>query len=137
MDERTDKKLEKFTGKILSDFSTDSPSIDFTTNVMAKVQEMSSTRVTEYKPLISKRIWAILVISVLGVFYYLVFGDIQTENSGNITKGLNYLSNFDSSTLLNFRVSNVLLYAFVGLAFFVSIQTFLLKNHFDKRFAID
>lgn len=137
MDERTDKKLAKFTGKILSDFSAESPSIDFTTNVMTKVHELSSARVMEYKPLITKRIWAVLAISVLGVFYYLLSGDIQTENSGGMTKALNFMPNFNASTLLNYKVSNVLLYAFVVLAFFVSIQTFLLKSHFDKRFAMD
>lgn len=137
MDKETDKQLDKFTGKILKDFPRETPSFDFTTKVMDKVDVLSSAQVIEYKPLISKKIWAVVALSVIGVFCYFVFGDVQFENPALLSKALNFMPNFDSLALPDYKVSNVFLYAFIGLAFFISIQTFLLKNHFDKRFVMD
>ena len=120
---------------MLKDFSPETPSIEFATTVMDKVEVLSSSRAIEYKPLISKKIWTIIALSVIGVFSYFVFGDVQFENTGRISKALNFIPNFDSLTLPDYKVSNVFLYAFIGLAFFISVQTFLLKNHFNRRFA--
>lgn len=137
MDKETDKQLDKFTEKMLKDFSHETPAIDFTVKVMDKVEALSSAPVIEYKPLISKKIWTIIALSVIGLFGYLVFGDVQFENTGRLSKALNFIPNFDSLTLPDYKVSNVILYAFIGLAFFISVQTLLLKNHFNKRFAMD
>jgi len=135
MDDNTDKKLDAFTGKFLKDFSSETPSLDFTKEVMSKIEAATNTTIFEYKPLISKKLWFVLAVLTIGVFSYLIFGDVQTENASTMSKKLAFLTEMNSFSLPKFQVSNILLYGIIGFTFFISIQMMVLKNHFDKRFA--
>jgi len=135
MDDKSEKKLEEFTEKLLKDFSHETPSFDFTTKVMSRVEVASNTTISEYKPLISKKIWFVLAFLVTGVFSYLIFGNVQIENYWFSAMQSYISSNLKVFNMPDFEVSNVFSYAVMGFAFFMSIQVFLLKNHFNKRFA--
>lgn len=135
MDDKVDKNLDEFTEKLLKDFSRETPSFDFTTKVMSKVEVLSDSHVTEYKPLISKKIWMVLAMLVLGAFAYLIFGDVQMESLLLSAIQSDIRSNLQVLNLPDIEISNVFLYAVVGFTFFVSIQVLLLKNHFNKRLA--
>jgi len=135
MDSNADKKLDEFTEKLMKDFSLETPSFDFTTRVMSDVEALSNSKATEYTPLISKRIWALLSICVLAVLAYLFFGDVEVESAWLLSLQEDLTPNFGSLNLPDFQVSNVLLYSVVGFTFFISIQILLLKNHFSKRLA--
>jgi len=135
MDSKTDKKLDEFTEKLLKDFSRETPSFDFTTKVMSKVEVLSDSHVTEYKPLISKKIWVVLVMLILGAFAYLIFGDVQMESTLLSALQSDIRSNLQVLNLPHFEISNVFLCAVIGFTFFISIQILLLKNHFNKRLA--
>lgn len=135
MDNKTDKKIDEFTEKLLKDFSRETPSFDFTTKVMSSVEGLSSSTATIYKPLISKRIWFLIAVLALGVFSYLIFGNNQMENYWFSATQSYVESNLKIFNVPDFKVSNVFTYAVTGFAFFMSIQILLLKNHFDRRFA--
>ena len=81
MKENANKHIDSFTKKLFKDGSTESPSFDFTTKVMSDVNALSSTNVTVYKPLISKRTWILISISVVALIAYFTFG-LQLESSG-------------------------------------------------------
>jgi len=136
MDKETDRRLDQFTGKLLKDFTQEMPSLDFTTKVMAQVEVLEKSRVDKDKPLISKRLWWIFGILVSAVFSYSIFGNVQFENSWTMPKIFDLASEISSFTMPNFRISNVFLYGVVGFTFFLGVQIFLLKNHFNKRFAL-
>lgn len=137
MDKEDDKKLDEFTGKLLRDFSLETPSFDFTTKVMSRVEGLPSSTATIYKPLISKKSWSVLAVFIVGIFSYLFFGDVQMENSWASYKILDLLPEMDSVTLPDYQISNVFLYGVVGFTFFMGVQIFMLKNHFNKRLATD
>lgn len=136
MDSKTDKKLDEFTEKLLKDFSLETPSLDFTTQVMSKVEALVDSQVTEYKPLISNRIWVVLAMLVLGAFSFLILGDVQMESTLLSAIQSDIKSNLQVLNLPDFEISNVFLYAVIGFTFFISLQILLLKNHFDKRLTI-
>lgn len=135
MDNKADKKIDEFTEKLLKNLSRESPSFDFTTKVMSQVDVASNATAVKYKPLISKRVWFVLAVLLSGIFSYLLFGNVQMENSLVFSNALDLLPEINSVTLPNYQVSNVFLYGVLGFTFFVSIQVLLLKNHFNKRFA--
>lgn len=135
MESKSDKKLNEFTDKFLKDFTFETPSFDFTTQVMSKIETLSNSRATEYKPLISKRIWVVLAMLVLGAFSFLIFANVQMESAFLSAIQSDIRSNLQVLNLLDFEMPNVFLYGVVGFTFFISIQILLLKNHFDKRFA--
>ncbi|MGI9549595.1 MAG: hypothetical protein ACR2MT_00235 [Aurantibacter sp.] len=135
MDNEMDKRLDELTGKLLKDFSGETPSFDFTTQLMARVEGLSRSRITRYKPLISKKLWLILIVLIAGIFSYLIFGNVQLEDTWASSKLLDLLPEMSSFKLPDYQISNVLLYGVLGFTFFVGVQTLVLKRHFDKRFA--
>ncbi|MEO9891712.1 hypothetical protein [Aurantibacter sp.] len=136
MDQKADKKLEEFTEKLMQDFSLESPAIDFTTKVMSRVEGLSDSKITTYQPIISKRIWWLLGISISGVIAYFTLAKNNPANSTWLsTFTFNPLQNSNTLNLINMEISSVGIYAIMGFTFFVSIQILILKNHFNKRLA--
>lgn len=131
MDKEVDKKLDRLTGKLLKDFSRETPSFDFTTKVMSRVDGLSTSKV--YEPLLSKKTWMILIVFVVGILAYAIFGNIQLENSWATFFKAESLPKLG---LLDFKMSNVLVYSIVGFTFFTVIQIFILIHQFNKRFAL-
>ena len=73
MEDHTEQHFDKLAKKVMKMSLLESPSLDFTANVMANVEARVVNDITVYKPLISKRWW--LIISVLfigGLIYSLV-----------------------------------------------------------------
>lgn len=108
------------------------PPNNFTNTVISKIEaKKQSNSVVVYKPLINRKVWFGISGTVLAVFTFLYFGntvimyDLWPERMGN-------LALFDY--MPEFLVSNIYVYAFVGLAFFTGLQIVLLKNHFNKRY---
>ncbi len=134
MKENTEQHLDKLAKKVMQSSSLESPSLDFTANIMAKVEDLAISHITVYKPLISKRSWLLISILVIGSLSYGVFG------SG--LEGLGWFDTIDFSIITNNKVteaisgitfSKTLMYAvgLCGLLFFVQIP--MMKHFFDKR----
>jgi len=134
MKEHTEQHLDKLAKKVMQSSSLESPSLDFTANIMAKVEDLAISHITVYKPLISKRSWLLISILVIGSLSYGVFG------SG--LEGLGWFDTIDFSIITNNKVteaisgitfSKTLMYAvgLCGLLFFVQIP--MMKHFFDKR----
>lgn len=131
------KKFDKYLKNTVKQMGLESPSIDFTYAVMSKVQKASlQNNSATYKPLISKKVWYALAVTLILVFSFLLYG--------NQVLGSTLFSSADSAwAALNaifekipiFTVSATVVYGFVILAIFMSVQVVLLKHHFDKRMA--
>lgn len=134
MKENDNKYLDDFTKKAIKKTSLESPSFGFTSEIMSKVTELNTSNTTVYKPLISKKIWAVIAMSFIALCVYLIL-DTNTESSSWFSS-LNFDALFDvkiSNPLSGLAVSNTLLYAiaFFGLMFCIQIP--FLKNYLDKR----
>ena len=134
MKEHTEQHLDKLAKKVMQLSSLESPSLDFTAKIMAKVEASATSSITVYKPLISKSGWLIISILVIGGLTYGIFG------SG--LEGLGWFDNIDYSIISNNKVteaisgitfSKTLMYAIglCGLVFFIQIP--MMKHYFDKR----
>jgi hypothetical protein len=134
MQDHTEQHLDKLAKKVMQSSSLESPSLDFTANIMAKVEASLTSDITTYKPLISKRAWLIILILVIGSLSYGVFGSGQ--------EGLGWFDTFDYSIIYNNKVteaisgitiSKIFAYAigFFGLVFFIQIP--LMKHFFNKQ----
>lgn len=136
MNQKTDEKLDQLTGKLLKTFSAETPSFDFTTKVMSRVEGLSTSTVTAYQPLIAKKTWMVLIIFVMGILAFAIFGNIHFENSWATFFKPESLPKLGSLALPYFEMSNVLIYGIVGFTFFTVVQIFILKHQFNKRFAL-
>ncbi|OUR95598.1 hypothetical protein A9Q87_00320 [Flavobacteriales bacterium 34_180_T64] len=137
MKENANKHIDSFTKKLFKDASMESPSFDFTANIMSQVNALSATNVTVYKPLISKRTWILISIAVLALIAYFIFGS-QLESSGWFsTIDFTVVSeNKFTEALSGFKMSKTLMYTIVFLGLMVCVQITYLKHNFDKRFEI-
>ncbi len=136
MEKETDEKLNEFTERLLKDLPLESPSLGFTTKLMSRIEVLSKSSITEYRPLISKKVWGVLGVLVFGVMAYFIFGNVQAENSWAATLQIDFLTGLELPAMPDFKISNVFFYAVIGFTFFIGIQVLFLKNHFDKRFSI-
>ena len=129
--EKDDKKIEALIDKLMSADRLEQPSLDFTTNVMSKVQAISNSTATEYKPLISRPVWMFIITAFILLVGYIIFSEPTTSS--------NLLERFDLSGFSNpfenisFNFSKTLIYAMVLMAVMFSIQVPVLKYYFNKR----
>ncbi|WP_179005659.1 hypothetical protein [Winogradskyella forsetii] len=130
--EKDDKKIEELIGKLMSTDSLEQPSLSFTDNIMSKVEAISKSTVTVYKPLIPKSVWFVILGGFVALVGY-IYLNKETKNDGWFDR-LDW-SNITVNPLENLSVdfSTTLMYAVVLLAIMVSIQVPLLKHYLDKR----
>jgi hypothetical protein len=132
-------KFDQFIQERIKEVGLEKPSLNFTNIVISKIETLREhSEVTVYKPLIPKNIWYSGAAIVIAIFAYLVYGNIDIEF--NLLPEMN-MQQIGQLNLLdrlpNLNISNIYVYAFIGLAFFVGVQVYLLKNHFDKRYSLD
>jgi hypothetical protein len=134
MEDHIEQHLDKFAKKVIQSTPLEKPSLDFTANIMAKVDAIATNSITVYKPLISKRMWFVIAVLVIGSLSYGIFG------SG--FEGLSWLDKMDFSVFSNNKItdaisgikfSKTLIYAvgLCGLVFFIQIP--MMKHYLDKR----
>lgn len=133
-----DKKsdFDSFIKEKIKSEGLDSPSLDFTSKLISKIelQKKEETAVTA-KPLISNYFWYSGAAFLLFLFTYLVYGNVEMQFSWIPELKLSRIPQLRVlEKMLTLQVSNVYVYAFIGLAFFVGIQVYILKSHFEKRY---
>jgi len=124
--------FDAFVQKRIKAEALEQPPKDFTVSVVERIEmESKASVLMNYKPLISKYTWLTLSAIILGLLCFLVFGNLAIETAWlpeiaiQNTKLLNL-----SEHLPKLALSNTYVYAFIGLAFFMGIQVYILKNHF-------
>lgn len=134
MQENVDKHLEKLTRKVMSTSTLESPSFEFKSNVMAKIEATRVSSATRYTPLISTRVWIFIGIALVAILLYIVFGDV-TVTAGWLSQiGIERFFNYEfSSPISNLNVPTTLLYAVVFFGVMLTIQIPLLKRYFNQR----
>ncbi len=137
MNEKVDKQIEKLVDRSMKTQSLESPSSNFTSMVMNQVHALKQSKVTIYKPLISKPMWFVIFVVALLIVSYIVFGMNTTETSWLSFIDLSVITdNKLSNTLSGFRVSKTVMYSVVLFGIMLFIQVPILKSYFDKRIAV-
>ncbi|MGL3001747.1 hypothetical protein [Flavobacterium sp. RSSB_23] len=134
MEASENKDLEKLVDKMMSDLTLESPSIDFTSKVMAQVAATKVSEVTLYKPLIPKSIFiAVFGFTCLLTIYLSIYGETTPESWLNF---INYEKLFNTRLLKGFTISTISMYAIVASTVMFCVQIGFLKNYFNKRIGV-
>lgn len=139
MEDNKNKELDAFISKVVKEAGFEKPAKDFTVSILSKIELIAKKNSVQYAPIISKSTWVGIVFLVIVVFAYVIFTKSATETVGwlNILN-LNKLAAFNTSLKIpELLISNTYVYGCIGLAFFVGIQVFLLKRHFEKWYTLE
>jgi hypothetical protein len=128
------EEIHAFTKKYVKEIPTETPSLDFTSNLMKKIGELQSVKSAfKYKPLISKKAWFIVFVAIIA----LVFIPFKSTNESLFTlpeMNFSFLDKLNFSGLLDsITISNTTLYIAIAFSALVFIQIFYLKGHFEKQ----
>ncbi|HEU5053099.1 MAG TPA: hypothetical protein VFT78_08295 [Hanamia sp.] len=133
MKNNEDKNIEKLVADMMASNPIERPSVDFTGAVMSAVLAPKAKSSLEYKPLISKRGWFIILAGFIALSVFLILNTevIPLNKYFNLStvhfdQFLKPFSGLNISPL----TANVLIASSVMLL----LQLFLLKRHIDKLF---
>lgn len=134
MKESEDRPIEELIDKMMKHSSLETPSFDFTSVVMGKVEAIKTSASTTYVPLISKRAWfAILSVFIVFVVYEIYLGKPEALGWFN-AMNFDFLSANKVSEIFNgIHLSKTTSNSIMIFALMLLIQIPLLKYYFDKR----
>ncbi len=132
------KELDILLKKMVKEAGLESPSVHFTDQILYKIQHVKQqSSATVYQPLISRTTWGLLAMALLGIFFYSIFGTVNSVRLWSSIENIDFLSKYDLLTkLANSPISETLSYSILGLSFFVYLQLYLLKRYMDKRVSL-
>jgi hypothetical protein len=130
MESHSEQHFDKLAKKIYNSAKMETPSLDFTSKVMAK---LVGEKVTAYKPLISKWGWLAIIVSIIGLSIYILFtGSGESAFLENVDYSL-ISDNKYAKAISSITFSKILMYAvgFLGLAWFIQVK--MLNQFLEKR----
>lgn len=130
--ENEDKKIEELVDKLMANDSLEKAPINFTDEVMSKIEVLSEAKTIVYKPLISKYVWWLLGLGFVALIVNVVLNKPSNSSSLSERYALPEIS-FDLFNNLSVDFSSTLMYATVLLAIMVAIQVPLLKQYFNQK----
>lgn len=137
MEKHFDKKIEELSDRLMKESSLEKLSFNFTDAVMKEVNQVSVSKITEYKPLISKQIWVLIASALLVVLYIIVNNSNPSET--NLFDVINFNALFEHQFITSFSsitVSKTVMYTIVLFGLMLCVQIPILKNYFDRRLEV-
>lgn len=128
----SDKNIENLIEQMMAETTLQSPSIDFTSNIMSQILVAEKPKIKPYKPLISISTWIFIGITLSTLIIYNVFF-AGTQNNLKIEKS--YTDKI-SAIVSGIHISKTLLYALLIVPFMILIQIGVLKNYFNKKYQL-
>ncbi|MHA7842905.1 MAG: hypothetical protein ACX93I_06265 [Winogradskyella sp.] len=130
--ENEDKRIEELVDKLMANDSLEKAPINFTDEVMYKIEVLSETKTIAYKPLIPKYVWWLLSLGFVALIVNVILNKPSNSSSLSERYDLPEIS-FDVFNNLSVDFSSTLMYATVLLAIMVAIQVPLLKQYFNQK----
>ena len=128
----SDKNIENLIDKMMAENTLETPSIDFTSKIMAQVLVAEKSKIKNYQPLISKTTWTFIGLALVSLIVYsFLFSGTDTQ----LETGKSYADKI-STIFSGIHLSKNILYAILVVPFMVLIQIGLLKNYFDKKYQL-
>jgi len=128
------EEIHAFTKKYVKEIPTETPSVEFTANLMKSITQLESVKSKiVYKPLISKKAWFVVFLALIAV----VFIPFNSSEEGMFTLpklNLSFLEKLSFSGVFeNLTVSNTTFIITLIFGLLMSIQIVYLKGYFEKR----
>lgn len=137
MEENKQTQLDAFLKKQLQEIPLESPSQNFTSNIMDVIQQEQSA-VIKYKPLISKKIWFVVAAAIVAVFFFIPFEKKEGGLLEKVSFDFSFLDQVNISGLFSgLSVSTTTFYALLFFAIMILIQVVYLKGYFARRIATE
>jgi hypothetical protein len=130
--ENEDKRIEELVDKLMANDSLEKAPVNFTNDVMSKIEALSETKTIAYKPLIPKYVWWLLGLGFVALIVNVILNKPSDSSSLSERYNLPEIS-FDVFNNLSVNFSSTLMYATVLLAVMVAIQVPLLKQYFNQK----
>ncbi|WP_433834652.1 hypothetical protein [Flavobacterium anhuiense] len=131
----SDKNIEQLIDKMMAEEKLQSPSIDFTSKIMANVQILEEKKRIAYKPLISKPVWIVIGMAAAILVIYVSLFSVPESNI-EIDKIGKLYSNKVSTAFSGIHFSKNIFYAILIVPVMILVQVGLLKNYFDKKYQL-
>lgn len=134
MKDNKDKHLDKLIDRVMGEMPLESPSMDFTANILSKINVLQKSEVTVYKPLISNNVWFFIGALMLGLLVYVVFKFPLEETGWFSSLEVGQLPTFKMPEVFSsITISKTFMYSIVIFAVLLFVQIPLLKKQFDKQ----
>lgn len=133
MEPHTEQHLNDLGKRIIKDANLESPSLDFTKNLMAKIEAQSSASSIVYKPLISKVGWVCIIVILSAISIYLSLSGSKDTLLFNTIDYSGLTKHKISELMSGVTISKSVIYAigFFGLVW--CIQIAIMKHFLNKR----
>jgi hypothetical protein len=128
------KELEKLIDKLMASDALESPSKDFTAQVLEKTVGAKSQQL-EYKPLLPKWVLFLAAILVMGFLVYGVNLYVTSGNSFSYFKDLDKIGMWSSDFFSKFNFSKTLTYSIAISGILICFHSLILKRYFENRLA--
>ena len=134
---KTQDELDKLIEKSMKASSMESPSAEFSSMVISRIENLSLSQAIIYKPLISKPVWIIIACSIIIYYIYLVMQLSPTRfmDFFNYKFNLSFTNKiFNVFSAIGF--STITFYAILFSLIMLLIQIPFLKYYFNKRIVL-
>lgn len=132
MNTNEDKHIEKLVDQMMKNQTLETPSFDFTTNIMNKVLESKKPQAFVYKPLIPRKIFISILTGMTILILCSLFYD--APQAMKWVPHIDFISMSTTGLIENFRFSKIATYSIVLTTVMLFIQIPLLKNYFERRY---
>ncbi|TVZ57110.1 hypothetical protein OD91_2416 [Lutibacter sp. Hel_I_33_5] len=127
------EELDAFAKKYVQEIKIEKPSVNFTANIMDVLLKKENSAIYKPVPLISKKVWFILVGMVVALFV-IPFKKSEKGLFELPEVNLSFLEKVQVPNLLeNISFSSTTIYAVFFLAIMLFAQILFLKGHFNRR----
>jgi len=129
------EELDAFAKKHIQEIKNESPSLNFTNSIMGKIiNEETSKKIFTSKALISKKVWA-LIILLLSIVVFASSRDKKESLISLPELDFSFLDKIQISNLFeSIAISNTVLISVFLFGLMLIAQLIFLKKHFSKRF---
>jgi hypothetical protein len=131
----SDKDIKQLIDKMMAEEKLQSPSIDFTSKVLAKVLILEEKKQKAYKPLISKTVWISIGIAFAFLMIYVSLYSVS-ENNFKIDEIEKLYGDKFANLFSGIHLSKNSLYAILTVPVMILVQIGILKNYFDKKYEV-
>lgn len=128
------EEIDAFAKKYVKEIPTETPSVDFTKNLMQSIAQLQTVKSTiAYKPLISKKAWFVVISAIIAVLF-IPFSSSEKAFFTLPELDFSFLEKLNFSGLFqNVNVSSTTFTIALVFGLLLSIQIIYLKGFFEKR----
>ncbi|WP_299120108.1 hypothetical protein [uncultured Tenacibaculum sp.] len=127
------EELDAFAKKYIQEIEVEQPSLDFTSNLMNILAKEENVALYKATPLISKKVWAILLgFLAISIFYVSKGASLSWVKMPKIK--FDYFTKLQNFNFFEgITISNTVLYTCFFFTLMIFIQIYYLKNHFTRN----